>query len=161
MKNINPKEKLINGSRGIVKNFVTVVNEYQIEKIVAISVLFDFQSESDTPYDIPIIQVNSYKGLDGKIYQAYQFPLRLSWAVTAHKSQGQTLNRVAIDISSPAFAHGAFYVALSRVRKLSDIVFFGVKDWPKNGIQFHNNEFISGADQSLHDEAIHENMIPI
>lgn len=48
-----------------------------------------------------------------------QFPVRLAWAMTIHKSQGQTYNAVSIDMDSGAFAHGQTYVALSRCRRLN------------------------------------------
>lgn len=50
-----------------------------------------------------------------------QFPLQLGYAMTIHKSQGKTLNKVIIDISRGAFAHGQTYVALSRTRCAKDI----------------------------------------
>lgn len=50
-----------------------------------------------------------------------QFPVRLAWAITIHKSQGQSFDQVVIDIGSGAFAHGQLYVALSRCRTLDGI----------------------------------------
>jgi ATP-dependent DNA helicase PIF1 len=51
-----------------------------------------------------------------------QYPLRLAWAVTIHKSQGKTFDRVVIDIGRGAFAHGQVYVALSRCTSFEGIV---------------------------------------
>ena len=50
-----------------------------------------------------------------------QFPLKLAWAITIHKSQGQTFDEVVIDVGNGAFAHGQVYVALSRCTKLEGI----------------------------------------
>ena len=51
-----------------------------------------------------------------------QYPLMLSWAVTIHKSQGKTFNKVIVDMGTGAFAHGQTYVALSRCTTLSGLV---------------------------------------
>lgn len=51
----------------------------------------------------------------------HQFPLRLAWAVTIHKSQGKTFEKVIIDIGNGTFAHGQIYVALSRCTSLEGI----------------------------------------
>ena len=49
-----------------------------------------------------------------------QFPLRLAWAITIHKSQGLTFDKAVID-AGESFAAGQVYVALSRCRRLQDL----------------------------------------
>ena len=51
-----------------------------------------------------------------------QYPFRLAWAVTIHKSQGKTFDRAIIDVERGTFAPGQMYVALSRCRTLEGLV---------------------------------------
>lgn len=51
-----------------------------------------------------------------------QIPVRLAWAVTIHKSQGKTFEKVIIDLGRGSFAHGQTYVALSRCTDLSGMI---------------------------------------
>lgn len=51
-----------------------------------------------------------------------QYPLKLAWAVTIHKSQGKTFQKVIVDIGNGAFSHGQVYVALSRCTSFEGLV---------------------------------------
>ena len=136
LKNISPEEGLINGAMGTVDR----IDWDEAQEIMTISVHF-FHLHRSVPISRCICHTVLFPGSGDKI-QLFQFPLMLAWATTAHKSQGQTLDRVAINIADSAFAHGSFYVALSRVRRLDDILLFGLPQWPPGGPDFHVNTFI-------------------
>ncbi len=51
-----------------------------------------------------------------------QIPIKLAWAITIHKSQGKTFDRIIIDLERGGFAHGQTYVAISRCSSLEGVI---------------------------------------
>lgn len=78
-----------------------------------------------------------------------QFPFRLAWAITIHKSQGKTFNHVMIDIGQGTFAAGQMYVALSRCTSFAGV--FLKKRIRKQDIRtdYRIHEFLTGYQYRL------------
>ena len=91
---------------------------------IAVMVLFDSYSgptlHSGTVLIIPLRRTWSSSGVQ---CSGLQLPLKLAWAVTIHKSQGLTLDKVVIDVGKKKFCTGLTSVACSRVRHLQDLLF--------------------------------------
>lgn len=68
-----------------------------------------------------------------------QYPLKLAWAATIHKCQGQTFKKVVIDLDAGAFTHGQTYVALSRATSLDGV--YLLKDISFNDFIFDKRVF--------------------
>ena len=66
-----------------------------------------------------------------------QYPIKLAWAVTIHKSQGQSFENVILDLDTGSFAHGQTYVALSRVVSLEGL--FLTREIRMSDIIFNKN----------------------
>ena len=74
-----------------------------------------------------------------------QYPIKLAWAVTIHKSQGQTFEKAIIDLDTGSFAYGQTYVALSRVTSLEGL--FLTRAIKMSDIKFEDNlNFLSVKD---------------
>jgi len=80
-----------------------------------------------------------------------QYPIRLAWAITIHKSQGLTFSRVIIDFTGGVFAGGQAYVALSRCTSLEGIQ---LKKLISRGDIFVRPEIVAFADRFNNRQAI-------
>jgi ATP-dependent exoDNAse (exonuclease V) alpha subunit len=64
----------------------------------------------------------SFKDKNGIYMTRRQFPLSLGYAITVHRSQCMTYNKLIVDLTGKNWKPGMFYTILSRTRKLSDII---------------------------------------
>ncbi len=99
------------------------------------------------------IQQETKEIVEDEVGSFTQIPLRLAWAITIHKSQGLTFEKVIID-AGKAFAHGQTYVALSRCKTLEGIVLNAPLS-QKSIINNHEVAFFSkNAEENQPDSAI-------
>ena len=117
MRNLNPKMGLCNGTRFIFEKVhkkhlleCTIVGgEYNNRRVLIPRITL-----RPKPREFPFE------------WSRRQFPVRVAFAMTINKSQGQTLQRVGIWLFDPCFAHGQLYVAVSRVGS-PDCLMFAIR----------------------------------
>lgn len=91
---------------------------------------------------IPRIDCSSSgSGLPFKLMRR-QLPIRLCFAMTINKSQGQTLDTVGVDLRTPVFSHGQLYVALSRVTDVSQLTVLLSDQHPRSTINVVYDEVL-------------------
>ena len=118
---------LCNGTIGTVSHIIYKDNDCPPSLPIAVIVQFKEGYSgptfcSNVPNCVPITPVAAISDTLGSGHKRMQLPLRLAWSITIHKSQGLTLRKAWIDLGPSEKAVGLAYVALSRVRKLEDLV---------------------------------------
>ena len=89
---------------------------------VELSTGFTFEVDRETWENVNFRFDSKKNRVDKEVKGTFtQYPFRLAWAITIHKSQGLTFNRCHVDMGRGAFEHGQTYVALSRVRSLEGL----------------------------------------
>lgn len=120
MLNNDIEGRWVNGSIGKI----TGITQDHEGEVIIVAEMADGGEVEITPFTWEIYRFFVDKGnLQSEVIGTFtQYPLTLAWAVTIHKGQGKTFDRVIIDIGKGTFAHGQMYVALSRCTTLDGII---------------------------------------
>jgi hypothetical protein len=111
LRNLDAAHGVCNGSRGILTQCKNRVLEVQLLN----------GEHAGTKVFIPQIANQPTEDQVAFKFTRKQFPVRLCFAMTINKSQGQSVQHVGLDLRSPVFTHGQFYVGVSRVTSRNNI----------------------------------------
>lgn len=114
---------LVNGALGTIKNIVYNAHSDVPELPAYILVEFDHYNgpyiQNNCFPVVPILRSSFHRNIS---FSRKQYPLTVAYATTIHKSQGLTLSKIAVDLGPREMCLGISYVALSRVRRLEDLL---------------------------------------
>lgn len=112
----DPEKRWVNGTVGIVEDLSPIEIKVKINGEIIYSIPKATWQKIEYYYD------QETRTVEQRVLSSFtQFPLRLAWAFTIHKSQGKTYNSVVVNMEGGAFAHGQTYVALSRCVSLNGL----------------------------------------
>ena len=127
----DPEKRWVNGSLGTI----TKITKRGLEKLPMLEVELEDGTNVDVlqhKWELFEYEHNEDGELEEVVVGSYtQYPITLAWAVTIHKGQGKTFDKVLVDVGWGAFAHGQLYVALSRCTTFKGLVLlkpFKIKD---------------------------------
>ena len=153
--NNEPNGRWVNGSMGEVADITSEPGSGAEAVIVRLS---DGSFEKVEPYSWELFHF-SYDPQAGKVVAETagifkQYPLKLAWGITIHKSQGKTFERAVIDFGHGMFAHGQAYVALSRCVSLDGISLTRAMRKSDILMDWRVVRFITGHQYKLSDRAL-------
>lgn len=111
LRNLHKESGLMNGTRLIVRALGSRV----IEALIVTG------SHAGQVAMIPRLNMTSSDDSQPFALRRSQFPVKLAFAMSINKAQGQTLGLIGVYLSTPCFSHGQLYVAMSRVGKVSGV----------------------------------------
>ncbi|KHJ90832.1 hypothetical protein OESDEN_09312 [Oesophagostomum dentatum] len=121
LRNLDVANELCNGTRLIVTHFGRLV----------LGCRFASGERKGKFVLIPRIDNFTDKGVPFRLRRR-QFPIRLAFAMTINKAQGQSLTHVGVHLQSEVFSHGQLYVALSRARSRAGVKVYTTNTRVKN-----------------------------
>ena len=114
LRNLSPAEGLCNGSRLIIQR---VISGRLLQATIATG------PQQGRQVFLPRVALRPPEDAFPFSWERRQFPVKPAFGMTIHKAQGQTLGRVAVLLTEPAFTHGQLYVAASRVGRADQLRF--------------------------------------
>jgi ATP-dependent DNA helicase PIF1 len=133
---LNPSQGVCNGTR-------LIVNNYSKNLITA---TISTGPKKGNKVFIPRIKHMDMNTKNGFTLIRKQFPIRLCFGMTIHKSQGQSLDKVGLYITEPIFGHGILYTAMSRVIDPSKLKILIPPNASRHGkIDGHTGTYISNV----------------